>query len=255
MYPTYCNDLHNAAKSPNTPPNILGDLMASRDPKIRVLVASNISTPLAVLNTLARDMDDKVCAAVARNPSAPLDVICYLALSAQPSIRSAVASNPMADEELLTRLADDHHPDVRSAVAANHSTPSKVLEQVLRYADKADLLPTVAIAAAGNSKTPLPTLLTMAFKGERKEVIVLAALATLKRITGQQWADGVRAGEVYLGLILAQEVPPKTLGDALLSSDMTSAYQHIQSAELALRIESKVDQRPLSIGTSTRLRF
>jgi hypothetical protein len=149
------------AVNPNTPGEVLRDLVLHPDAEIYCYVACNWSTPVDVLkllseheneevrrqvamnpNTgpeilarLAHDKDDRVRNEVAENDSTGFDVLAELAGDSSWVARASVAEHPSVNSHILARLANDRHEFVRLRVARNPSTPAAALAQLASYSE------------------------------------------------------------------------------------------------------------------------
>jgi hypothetical protein len=88
--------------------------------------AKNPNTPKEILAELVRVKDDGVRCDVARNPSTPPETLAELAGDKNWWIRYEVALNRNTSKETLTKLAGDKNNNVRYWVAQNPNCPQVV---------------------------------------------------------------------------------------------------------------------------------
>jgi hypothetical protein len=102
---------------------LLGALMASPQPRVRIAVAEYPAAPSAVVAHLTTDPDRHVrCAALRHTHSAAI-----LRDAAQGPDRGAVASNPQCPPDVLDTLSRDPAYLVRLNVVCNQATPAAIL--------------------------------------------------------------------------------------------------------------------------------
>ncbi|PPK68834.1 hypothetical protein CLV40_10478 [Actinokineospora auranticolor] len=159
----------------------VGELAASPNPELRMLLAQRRDLPPAVRDVLAADPDAKVAASIAAHPG--LSEASLRAVVDRHGIRvhAAVAANPDAPAALLEELAL-HRPPIRKALHAIARHPNATATALLPcLADpKAKPLaaahpalpaptitallaadPATAMAAAGNSSLPLAAMASL----------------------------------------------------------------------------------------------
>lgn len=118
------------AQNPNTPPDVLAELVQDKEGIVRVAVAANTNTPIYVLTDLANDESGYVREAVANNPSTPPDVLVDLANDKDRSVYRWVALNPHTPTDVLAELTQDEDYRVRGGVASNSSTSNETLVEL-----------------------------------------------------------------------------------------------------------------------------
>ncbi|WP_031080161.1 hypothetical protein [Streptomyces sp. NRRL S-118] len=153
----------------------VGELAASADPLLRMLVAERRDLPPAVREALAADPDAKVAKAVAPHPGLPGEVLRAMVRRHGDQVAARVAANPDAPPGLLERLARQERPPrkalreiarhprataaaltacladprARPLAAAHPALPPQVVAELL-----ADDDPQVGAAAAANPSLP-----------------------------------------------------------------------------------------------------
>ncbi|MEH2036327.1 hypothetical protein [Nostoc sp.] len=149
-----------AARTNQTPVQILEQLAKDPDENVRQLAMGNSNLPLSILIELTQDTSDKVRLSLAymlRNRSTnryykeevPVVLLERLARDENKDVKVAVAENLQSSQTVLEQLAQDGSAEVRIKVAKNPNTPTSVLEQLAQDAN-AD----VTFAVARNPNTP-----------------------------------------------------------------------------------------------------
>jgi len=96
--------LRELAKDPNTPVDVLRELVKKSSYWIRSNVASNPTTPLDILRELAKEDNATVRLYTVRNPNTPLDILRDLAKDESWLVRANVARHPNASVNLVVML-------------------------------------------------------------------------------------------------------------------------------------------------------
>ncbi len=171
-----------AARSNQTPIQILEQLAKDPDESVRQYVMGNSNLPLSILIELTQDASDKIRLSLAymlRNRSTnryykeevPVVLLERLARDENKDVKVAVAENLQSSQTLLEQLAQDASAEVRIKVAKNPNTPASVLEQL---AQDANVDVTFAVARnlydafAENPHTPASLLAKIARKRPRE---------------------------------------------------------------------------------------
>lgn len=91
------------------------------------LIAVSPESPAEVLGEMIDFVDDRTRERIAENPQTPWQALAKLAGSEDPTVRAAVAENDKTPPEILYVLASDPHVDVRYSMAENSRMPIQVL--------------------------------------------------------------------------------------------------------------------------------
>jgi hypothetical protein len=135
----------------------LDELSYDPDPLVRLAIAKNINSSVNILERLSKDPVTVVRAAVARNLSTVPSTLLQLAQDSEQSVRRSIAANPHSSQEVLDQLAMDSDPLIAESLAQHSQASADLLSS-------AALNPawTVKVAVAGNIKTPVGTLISIA---------------------------------------------------------------------------------------------
>lgn len=125
-----CLDRAFAAKNPDTPINILQELVKDNNKSIRCYAAKNPNLPYFLRRQLAEDKHKSVRASVAKSPHTPASI---LELLAQPKygVRHEIAKNPNTPAYIIRELAKNKHIKVSDRIAKNPATPPDVLLNII----------------------------------------------------------------------------------------------------------------------------
>ncbi|BAZ11925.1 leucine rich repeat variant [Calothrix sp. NIES-4071] len=181
------------ARNPNTPPEIIGQLMA-RPGVGRQAVSRNPNAPASALSELAEDTNSATRSWVAENPSTPANILVQLArqpiektINNVSTVRETALKNPnfppqeryrlqlLMEEEnetasahqlmarrpdspyALSQVVEKGNQQAKLTAARSYKTPINILEQLAKDSDE-----TVRQVVSQNSNLPLATLLELA---------------------------------------------------------------------------------------------
>lgn len=102
----------NAARNPQSTPELLKRLSQDTDWSIRERVAQHPNLSEALCESLARDVDADVRAALAQNPSTPPILLATLASDYEDEVRLAVVQNINTPARVMAQLAKDSNSEV-----------------------------------------------------------------------------------------------------------------------------------------------
>ncbi|MEH1913599.1 MAG: HEAT repeat domain-containing protein [Nostoc sp.] len=124
-----------AARSNQTPIQVLEQLAKDPDEIVRQAVSQNSNLPLNRLLELARDSSVKIRQALAYKSShnktpTPIQLLEILAQDESEQVRAKVAEHPDSSVEILTRLANDTSREVKMKLTANPNTPVTILTRL-----------------------------------------------------------------------------------------------------------------------------
>ncbi|BDA69925.1 hypothetical protein CAL7716_040910 [Calothrix sp. PCC 7716] len=198
----------NIACNPNTPPEIIAQIMTKGVG--RQAVSRNPNAPISALIELAQDDNRLTRSQIAENPATPSDILIQLArqpieeningwLEIDKSVREAAFKNPnfpllerykilLETEEAqeiesanqlmacrpdspyaATQIVQKGDQKAKLTAARNQTTPVQVLEQLAKDADE-----NIKIAVIQNKNTPSNSLLELACNGSYNVQICLA---------------------------------------------------------------------------------
>jgi hypothetical protein len=143
------------ASNEKTPGELLEELAAHPNPKIRVSVAHNKKSPASAIAKLAQDADDGVRKTVLAHPACPpslIDKILDEGVPPSPDIYGFLAS-PVLTEEHFRRMLRGADKDLRRTLACSEHTPISILREIINAAEKGDW-----VTLSGKRKLP-PDLL------------------------------------------------------------------------------------------------
>lgn len=127
-------NLYILAGNPNASADLLAELAAHPNARIRRRVAENPNTPPQVLRLLSKDVDSDVLIAVAGNSASPFSVAEELAVDPEAKVRLGIAQELNTPVRILQMLQNDEDPYVRHEAGRT----LEILEsrQNLRHMDK-----------------------------------------------------------------------------------------------------------------------
>lgn len=183
---------------------------------------------------------------VARNPNTPGDVLSTLAESQYSSVHFLVAEHPATPHDCLQSLLSRHRNSIYytadgkregrpiiEGILKNPNAPSQMQDE-LRAAylnDTADYRKFVAECTL----TPVTTLIKLATRDPAKQVKDLA-IKTLAQLNDHDLYQAIATGSLQLSSKIGPSSRSKTVGDSLLSLQLTDLYQRIQAIELEHKI-------------------
>ncbi|MDJ0531097.1 MAG: hypothetical protein QNJ70_01165 [Xenococcaceae cyanobacterium MO_207.B15] len=143
------------AKNPDTPVEILQQLVTDNNKSVRCYAAKNPNLPLSLRRQLAEDKHRSVRASVAKSPHTPASILEFLA-EPKYGVRHEIAKNTNTPVEILIELAKNKHILASRRLAGNSSTPGLILQELSTIKDY-----NIKYQLAGNSSTPPETLLKL----------------------------------------------------------------------------------------------
>jgi hypothetical protein len=225
------------AVNPETPGEVLRDLVLHPDAEIHCYVACNWSAPVDVLNLLstheneevrrwvamhpnttpemlarlAHDKDDRVREEVAQHDATEVHVLAELAGDTSWVVRRCVAEHPSTNSQPLARLANDREGFVRVRVASNPLTPAAAVAKLARDSESH-----VRAAASANPGPPPPVEKTLPDLLQEYEVAKQALLQYLdrKHPSGEANKTRLREGTITSTSINSEDDSPLSFDKA-----------------------------------------
>lgn len=162
------------AAYPETPPEILNELVKEDSLEIHRAIAMNVKAQPELLRVVKEKNEDNVFILrfIAAHPNTSVDILKELAIHEDGSTREQIAANRSTPPETLRNLAGDGYYKIRMAVGSNPMTPKDILEEWMKEGN-----PSIKGSLASNPSIPLDTLLEWIKSGSSGIKIAIASNA------------------------------------------------------------------------------
>lgn len=188
----------------------LSRLARDRDPRVRVVAATNDRLRLADERSLSNDDDPRVCEALASRSTLNEETLRALSEHTEPKIRERVAAHSLTPRSVLRALIEDPAPQVRYRVA----TAAREAELLSELAADPDVRVQEGIVGNANAPSEIKEIVVQGMDKDARarvarramDASVLAMLAEDESLlVRHEVAGNPRANQAVLAILAEEE--------------------------------------------------